>query len=124
MQETLIIIGGIFTVTLIIFHLLFWRLFNWPESLQGTNYVNRATIQVLNISITFIFVIFAYISFAHTQELLTTPLGRTLLFLISSLWLFRTLQQIIFYKFRHPASIGLTLFFLTGAFLYGLPLII
>jgi len=121
MKEAMIIIGGIFTVALIIFHLLFWRIFKWPETLMSLNYVNKATIQVLNISITFIFFIIAYISFAHTHELLNTQLGKTLLALISGLWLFRAVQQVMFYKLKHKASVSLTFFFLIEALLYGLP---
>jgi hypothetical protein len=123
MKEILIILGGVYTVALIIFHLLFWRIFNWPKTLEVLNHINKSTIQVLNISITFIFFIFAYISFAHTSELLNTQLGKSLLVLISCLWLFRAGQQIIFYKFKYKASIGLTIYFLIGAFLYGLPVI-
>jgi len=123
MNEALIISGGIYTVVLIIFHVMFWRIFNWPETLKTLNYVNKATMQVLNISITFIFCIFAYLSFAHTQELLNTPLGRTLLILISGLWLFRAAQQLVFYKLRHKASVGLALYFLLGSVLYGIPVI-
>ena len=124
MKETLIIAGGIYTVALIIFHALLWRIINWPETLMPLNYVNKATIQVLNISITFIFFIFAYISFAHTQELLNTDLGRTLLVLISSLWLFRAAQQVVFYKLKHKASVALAFYFLLGAVLYGVPVFI
>ena len=124
MKEALIIAGGIFTVALIIFHLLFWRIFKWPGTLRALSSVNKATIQVLNISITFIFFIIAYISFAHTDELLSTQLGNTWLVLISGLWLFRAIQQVVFYKLKHMASVGLTLYFLIGAILYGLPLII
>jgi len=119
MDETLIFAGGAYTVALIIFHMLFWRIFKWPETLASLNFVNKATMQVLNISITFIFFIFAYISFAHTQELLNTKLGNSLLVLISGLWLFRAVQQVVFYKLKHKASVGLTIFFLLGAFLYG-----
>ncbi len=82
MNEMLIIAGGVYTVALIIFHLLFWRIFKWPETLGALNYVNKATMQVLNISITFIFFIFAYLSFVHTQELLNTRMGNSLLVLI------------------------------------------
>lgn len=124
MKETLIISGGIYTLGLVLFHLLFWRVFNWPDTLMTTNYVNRATMQVLNISITFIFCIFAYLSFVHTQELVDTHLGRTLLLLISGLWLFRSALQVVFYKLKHKASIGLTFYFLLGAILYGVPVII
>jgi len=123
MKEFLIIAGGFYTIFLIIFHILFWRIFKWPETLESLNFVNKSTIQVLNISITFIFFIFAYISFIHTQELLNTPLGNSLLVLISCLWLFRAAQQVVFYKLKHKASIGLTIFFLIGAFLYGTPVI-
>jgi hypothetical protein len=123
MNEILIISGGIYTVVLIIFHVLFWRIFNWPETLMTLNYVNKATIQVLNISITFIFFIFAYISFAHTQELLNTHLGRALLVLISGLWLFRAAQQVVFYKLKHKASVALAIYFVIGAVLYGVPVI-
>lgn len=123
MNEVLIIAGGFYTVALIIFHTLFWRIFNWPETLMPLNYINRATMQVLNISIIFVFFIFAYISFAHTHELINTQLGNSLLVLISCLWLFRAAQQVIFYKLKHKASVGLTFFFLIGAFLYGVPVI-
>ncbi len=123
MNEMLIISGGVYTVTLIVFHLLFWRIFKWPETLEPLNYINKATMQVLNIGITFIFFIFAYVSFMHTQELLETPLGNSLLALISSLWLFRAALQVMFYKLKHKASIGLAVYFLIGAFLYGMPVI-
>ncbi len=123
MNEKLIIAGGIYHSVLIIFHLLFWRLFNWTKSLKQLNVVNQATMQVLNISITFIFFIFSYISFFHTQELLNTELGNSLLVLISILWLFRAVQQIIFYTLKHKSSIALAFYFLIGAGLYGIPII-
>lgn len=124
MNELLIKLGGIYTIGLIIFHVLFWRLFAWPASLASLNHVNRATMQVLNISITLIFCIVAYVSFVHTAELLHTALGNTLLVLISWLWLIRAVLQVVFYKLQHIASVGLTLYFLLGACLYGLPVIL
>ena len=119
MNEILIIAGGFYMLALIVFHVLFWRLFHWPESLTSLNRINKSTIQVLNLSITFIFCIFAYLSFAHTDDLITTELGKSLLLLVSTLWLFRAALQVLFYGFKHKASIGLTLYFLIGALLYG-----
>jgi len=118
MNENLIITGGIYNIILIIFHISFWRIFNWPETINTLNRTNKSTIQVLNISITFIFVIFAYISLVHTKELLNTNLGNTLLIFMSALWLFRAIQQIIFYKLKHKASLGLFLFFIGGSVIY------
>lgn len=120
-NELFIIGGGIYMLMLDVFHLLFWLIFDWPESLKPLDQINRSTIQVLNLSITFIFVIIAYISLAHTEELLATELGLSLLILISVLWLFRAAQQVVFYGLKYPASIGLTVYFLVGALLYGLP---
>ncbi len=123
MNEVLVVLGGVYTVLLIIFHVLFWRIFKWPETLMSLSVVNRSTMQVLNISITFIFFIFAYVSFAHTDELLNTRLGHSLLSLIACLWLFRAVQQVIFYKLKDRASLALTFCFLLGAVLYGIPAI-
>ena len=119
MNEILILAGGFYMLVLIIFHILFWRIFHWPESLTTLNHVNKSTIQVLNLSITFIFAIIAYISFTYTDDLITTELGRSLLLLISMLWVFRAALQVLFYGFKHKASIGLTFYFLIGALLYG-----
>ncbi|MES9863139.1 MAG: hypothetical protein ABW157_06460 [Candidatus Thiodiazotropha sp. LLP2] len=121
MYETLIIGGGIYMVVLIAFHVLFWRIFKWPETLLQLNKINKSTIQVLNLSIIFIFGIIAYVSFVHTDELLNTDLGKSMLVLISLLWLFRAAQQLVFYDRKRKASIGLTVYFLIGAVLYGIP---
>lgn len=77
--------------------------------------------QVLNISLTFVFIIFSYISFVHTNELLNTPLGHSLLVLITMLWIARAVQQVVFFKLKHWVSWAFTVFFLFGAFLYGIP---
>jgi hypothetical protein len=121
MKELLVLAGGVYMVVLIVFHTLFWKLFRWPESLKSLNSVNRSTIQVLNLSITVIFAIFAYLSFLHTDELINTGLGSALLSMISLLWIFRAGLQVIFYGIRHRASVGLALYFLLGALLYGIP---
>lgn len=77
--------------------------------------------QVLNISLILCFLIFSYISLTHTAELLTSPLGKALLMLMTLFWLARAIQQIIFFKLQHPTSWAFLLLFLAGAFLYGIP---
>lgn len=124
MNEILVILGGVYTVLLIIFHVMFWRIFKWPETLMSLSVINRSTMQVLNISITFIFFIFAYLSFVHTHDLLNSRLGQSVLSLIACFWLFRAGQQVVFYKLKSRVSLGLTLCFLIGALLYGIPVIL
>jgi hypothetical protein len=120
-MDTLIKTGGFYCIALIIFHLLFWKIFNWREELPRLNRLNRATLQVLNLSITFVFLLFAYLSLVHTNELLTTPLGRSLCGLIAAFWLFRAAQQIVFYQLKHWVSWSFLGLFLLGAALYGMP---
>ncbi len=122
-METLIIAGGLYTLALIVFHLLFWRIFDWKQELKQVSYLNRATMQVLNISLTFAFIIFSYISLVHTAELLNSSLGHSLLAFMSLFWLARSVQQIIFYKLHHWASWAFLLLFLSGSLLYAIPVL-
>jgi hypothetical protein len=118
--ETLIQIGGAFALAFAVFHLLFWKLFRWKTELAKLNALNRAVMQVLNLCLTFAFVIFAYISFAHASELVAPGLGRTLLLLIAAFWYFRAVLQIVFFGLRRLISILFFATFLVGGTLYAL----
>ena len=120
-METLIKTGGFYTIGLVIFHLLFWHIFNWKHELKQVSLLNRAIMQVLNISLIFAFIIFTYISLVHTDDLLTSALGHSLLVLMALFWLARAIQQIVFFKLRHWASWAFLLLFLSGAALYAIP---
>lgn len=122
-METLIKAGGIYNVILVLFHLLFWRIFNWEQDLRTLSFLNRAIMQVVNLSLTFVFIIFAYISIIHSNELLSTPLGKSLLVLMALFWLTRSIMQIIFFKLSHWGSVMFLLVFLAGSLLYGIPAI-
>jgi len=117
--EVLVKIGGIYSLAFAVFHLFFWRLFNWKEELRRLSPLNRAIMQVLNLCLTFVFLIFGYISLAHAQELISTSLGQSLLVLIALFWLARALEQIIFFKLRHWGSWIFLLIFLGGTALYA-----
>jgi len=123
MNESLITIGGIYSIAFAVFHLLFWRIFNWSEDLRSLSFLNRAIMQVLNLTLTIVFISFAYISLAHTNDLLTTPLGKSLLIFISLLWFARAAMQPIFFKLRHWGSIAFLLLFISGGVLYGIPVL-
>ena len=118
-----IVSGGIFCVCLVLFHLTFWRLFRWNTELAKLTSLNRAVVQVLNLSLTFVFVIFAYVSLAHTTEMESTPLGRSLLLLIALLWYLRAIEQVYFFGLRTRLSVLFLVFFVLGGTLYLIPLI-
>jgi len=123
MNETLIKLAGFYNILLIIFHMMFWRIFNWREDLKTLSFLNKSIMQVLNISLTLVFVLFSYISFVHTNELLNTSLGNALLSLIAIFWFARAAQQVIFFKLNHWGSWAFMLFFILGGILYGVPVV-
>lgn len=122
-MDTIIIAGAIFNIGFAVFHIFFWKIFQWPSDLKSLSFLNRGIIQVLNLCLIFVFLIFGYISLFYTTALLNTGLGRTLLILISLFWFFRALEQIVFFKLRHWESWIFLLLFLTGTFLYAYPVI-
>jgi hypothetical protein len=124
MAEALLKAAGFYSLGFAVFHLLFWRLFNWREELRRLSFGNRAVMQVLNLSLTFAFLIFGYISLAHTEELLSTPLGRGLLALLALFWLARAVEQITFFGLRHWGSWAFLGIFVVGSSLYAVPLLI
>ncbi len=49
--------------------------------------------QVLNLCLTLAFVMFAYVSFAHSRDLVSTDLGRSLLVLVVAVWVLRAMER-------------------------------
>jgi len=119
--ESVLFAGGIYNIVLIIFHLTFWKLFKWKKDLVSLTFVNRAVMQVLNLSLTFVFLIFAYISLFHVQELIGTNLGNSLLLLISIFWFLRAINQIVFFGLKDITSTMFFVFFLLGSIIYMYP---
>ncbi len=117
----LIFIGGIFNLLFAVFHLFFWKLFNWKDELKSISFINRNIMQVLNLCLAFVFIIFFYISIFHTDEMLNTDLGLSLTLCISVFWFLRSLEQILFFKLKTAISWILLILFVAGTLLYGLP---
>ena len=122
-MELLVKAGGTYNIALVIFHLLFWRIFKWKEDLRSLTFLNRAIMQVLNLSLTFAFTIFSYISLVHTKELMSTSLGQTMLGLMAVFWFVRSVEQVVFFKLKNWRSIAFFVFFLVGTVLYAVPAI-
>lgn len=119
--DTIVRLGGLFNIGFAIFHIFFWRLFDWKRQLASLSFLNRQVVQILNLCLTFAFLIFAYVSFFHTAELLGTQLGRALLLLISLFWLLRAVEQVVFFGLSRGVSIAFFAAFLIGSVLYAYP---
>jgi len=123
-MESILLVGGFYHLAGAVFHLMFWKLFHWNKELATLNALNRAVMQILNLCLTFVFIMFAYLSIFYRAELLSTGLGRAVLLLISVFWILRAVEQIVFFGLKSRLSIGMFLIFLTGAFLYSFPFLL
>ena len=122
-MESLIKTGGLYNVALVIFHLLFWQIFDWGKDLRSLSFLNRAIMPVLNLSLVAVFMMFAYLSLIHHAELLSTTLGRAVLLSISVFFFLRAMLQVVFFRLLHWGSVAFLVFFLVGGVLYGIPAI-
>lgn len=121
-MKTLLFIGGIYHVAFAVFHLSFWKLFGWKSDLAKLNRINRSIMQILNLRLIFVFLIFAAVSLFYADELLETRIGKFLLTGISLFWLARAVEQIVFFGLKQIASLLLFVAFLIGTIIYLVPL--
>ena len=90
-------IGGITNALFVVFHLSFWSIFDWRQSLASLSLNNRAILEVLNIHTAYTLAVFAAVSLAFPDELTTTKLGRSLSMAIAVFWILRAVNQAIFW---------------------------
>jgi hypothetical protein len=114
-----ILAAGVFNLALAAFHLSFWRLFNWPDSLAESGALNRGVTQILNLAITYLFILCALVCFLFPAELTATSLGRFWLIAMAGFWLARALIQPVFFGLRHALSLALFCAFIVGAVVHG-----
>lgn len=121
-METLIFLCGLYSVAFALFHISFWRLFDWKNDLKSLNFANRGIIQILNLRLTYFLLFTAFICFVYPEELLDSKLGTALLIGNSLFWLGRTIEQFIFFRVNYIKIHILTVIFISGAILFVLPL--
>lgn len=114
-------IGGLFNLAFVIFHAFFWKIFHWGEDLKKLLPLNRSVMQVLNLAVMFMLLIFAYISLFFGDEMQTTCLGLALILLIAIFWGFRAILQLIFFSRTKLVSYILFVIFVVGCLLYLVP---
>ena len=120
--QALIVLCGLHSLGFALFHLAFWKLFDWPQSLQAAGVANRAIIQIANLRLVYLFLGVAVLCFLFPQELAGTRLGRALLLGMSGFWIGRSIEQLVFLRINAAALHALTASFVLGAGLFALPL--
>lgn len=103
-----------------LFHLAFWRVFRWKEALQKLDHVNRAVMQILNLRLTYVFVLMAVLMALIAAEDLRGALPALIIGGMALFWLMRAFEQIWFFGLHHRVSISFTCVFALGAALHAL----
>lgn len=120
--DLLVQLCGLHSFVFALFHLGFWKLFDWKRDLQRTSVATRAITQILNLRLIYFFVGIGALCFAFTDALHSTALGRALLLFMSLFWVGRTIEQFVFLRVNKPLVHVLTALFVIGAALFALPL--
>ncbi len=92
-NELLIKIGGVFHLICALSHIIFPKTFNWDENLKELPAIKKRVIKQLlntsNFSVLLFWLIFAYLPFFYSKELLTSQIGKALLTGIIIFWSIR-----------------------------------
>jgi hypothetical protein len=111
--------AGVLYAALALFHLGFWRLFRWRDELSRLGSVNRGVMQVLNLCLTYLFVVAAAGFCFYPAEIVAAGVGRVLLAALAGFWLLRAAYQPWFFGLRHGLSISLFVSFAALAVLHA-----
>lgn len=121
-NKIIILLCGIYALAFAVFHILFWKLFNWKNDLKIINFVNRAIIQIANLRLIYFFLFVSAICFLFPHELTETKFGRFFMAGLSIFCFGRTIEQFIFFRIDNKWVNLLTIIFIAGTILFALPL--
>lgn len=121
---TVLYLCGIFNLLLVIFHVLFWKIFNWKTTLKKGTKANAIVTQIMNVQLVYWFLFMTIIYLFYTKELLQSKIGAIFLFGYAGFWVVRFFQQFIFLKQKGKFVIGLTILFFVGAVLHLIPVLL
>lgn len=109
--------GGI-SALFLVFHALFFQLFNWKEALTCLSPANWAIFQTFNLVAILMVGTITYFTFRHPAELAVTPIGKSLLVVFGLFYLIRILAQFIFFGFQGIGALIIVILCLIPALIY------
>ncbi len=95
MIRWMLLSGGVFNFLVAVFHLFFWKLFDWPAGLACLSVENRGMIQVFNVITILILLFFSAVSIFCIDQLRKSGLGSIVLSTVALFWLIRAAAEII-----------------------------
>ena len=122
-MKNIIFLCGLYNIGFALFHIGFWRIFNWKKDLQKLNFANKAIMQIFNVQGIYYFFSVAFICFYYPNELQKTSLGRVFLITNALFWVVRAINQVIFLPMNNRVVNLLTIIFILGIVLFAMPLV-
>ncbi len=126
MSLILLKIGGIYHLICALLHVVFPKALNWDDILvllpNDKRPLVESPLKIMNWALAVIWLIFAYIPFFYSQQLLEPGIGRALLTSIVIFWIIRIfILQPVYMGIKEQVSKRMIGFFLVGLMLFGLP---
>ena len=94
-----IIIGGILSLFMTVFHSRFYKLFYWRQEFKKISLPNQRILYTIHIALLLLFLVFAVLSFVYVDDL-SQPKGLALGItgLYALFWLWRTIWQVAYFR--------------------------
>ena len=117
MTSSLMILAAAYCFALAVFHLMFWRLFQWPASLVTSGSINVGVTQTLNLMLTLGVTMYGaallWGAFHLDRTAWTLPAAGALFLAV------RTVVQPFQFSMRNAPSQVLTVIFIAGAIVHA-----
>jgi hypothetical protein len=114
--------GGLLNFSLAMFKIAMPHLLHWRDAMGSSEAHMWATVYAENLGISLLLLFFAYMSIFQWDGLLKTSLGKTALLSIGSLWILRSIAELVLFRIGVDGARWRVLLCLTIAAFYLLPL--
>jgi hypothetical protein len=108
-DRILMVLAGVISPLFSVFHILFFKLFNWAETLACLDHANWAIFQTFNLVSILMIVAITYFTFRHPQELIKTSLGKSLSVVFGLFYLIRVVAEFVFFGYSGGSIVILAL---------------
>jgi len=103
-MRTILITLGVMNVLFALFHIGFWKIFDWKHDLARLQPINRAIMQTLNLVLIYLFLGFAALSIVLAGADSLGGLERALCAFVGGVFLLRAALQLPLFGTRHLAA--------------------
>ena len=98
-SELFILIGGLLSFLMVIFHCYFYRLFQWKQEFDKIQLLNHLIFFTIHFALILFFIAFTLLSFVYLKEMAScNGLAFGLVLCYSLFWLWRTIWQVYYFK--------------------------